>query len=90
MARMVVTLKIMPESEEVNLEELGENISKIIKKFEGEVGKTETEPIAFGLKALKLTFVIDESKGTEEITDKVSMIEGVSSAQVVDMRRTLG
>ena len=87
---MVVTLKIMPESEEVDLEELSENVSKIIKKFEGEVGKTETEPIAFGLKALKLTFVIDESKGTEEITDEVSMIEGVSSAQVVDMRRTIG
>ena len=87
---MVVTLKIMPEDTEVNLEELNKKVSEVISDFGGEVGKTETEPVAFGLRALKLVFIIDESKGTEEITDEISSIEGVSSAQVIDMRRTIG
>jgi len=35
-------------------------------------------------------FLLDESKGSEELTEKLSTIEGVSSANVTDMRRAVG
>ena len=52
--------------------------------------KDQIEPVAFGLNSLKIMFIIDESKGSEELTENISSIEGVSSAEVVDMRRTVG
>ncbi|HLC86481.1 MAG TPA: elongation factor 1-beta [Candidatus Nanoarchaeia archaeon] len=90
MARMLVTLKIMPVSPDVDLDSLKLKAKEIIKDLGGDVGKEELEPVAFGLKALKLTYIIDESKGIDEVCNSVSSIDGVSSAEAVDMRRTLG
>ena len=90
MAKMVVTLKIMPESLDVDLDFIKDEAKNIISKFSGDVGKEEFEPVAFGLKAVKLTYVIDESKGIDEVCDAVSNISGVGNVEAVDMRRTIG
>ncbi len=91
MAKMFVTLKIMPESTEVDLNLIRQKIKVIVTKYGGDLlNKDELEPIAFGLNALKLIFIIDESKGSDEISDEVSQIEGVSSSSVIDMRRAIG
>lgn len=91
MAKVVVTLKIMPESPDSDLKIVEEKAEEEIKKFGGEVGKKEVEPVAFGLKALKLYFVMDESKGsTEDLEKKISLISGVGSVTVEDVRRTVG
>jgi len=91
MARMLVTLKVMPDSVDLDLKELREKIKDVIAKESGELlDKDELEPVAFGLKALKLMFIIDESKGSETISDAVGSLEGVSSCTVIDMRRTVG
>ena len=55
MAQVVVTLKIMPESPETDLSLIQSKAEEEIKIFSGETEiKAEQEPIAFGLKALKL------------------------------------
>ena len=91
MAEVIVTLKIMPESPEINLEEMKETISKTIAEFNGEVGKTEVEPIAFGLMALNVIFIIDEAHGsTDDLEEAVQKLEGVQSAEVTDVRRAIG
>ncbi len=91
MAKVVVTLKIMPESPETNLDEIKEQASVLIKDFGGEVGKEGVEPVAFGLKSLSLIFVMDESKGdTEPLEQRISGIEGVASVEVTDLRRAIG
>ncbi len=92
MAQVVITLKVMPESPEVNLNEIKDKIIKDIKEFTGETEtKLEEEPIAFGLKALKIIFVMEESKGsTEELEKKIKEIEGINSVEVVDVRRAIG
>ena len=92
MADVIITLKIMPENPEVNLEELEVKINEEIKSFCGETQtKTEIEPVAFGLKALKIIFVMDESKGaTDELEKKISKLQSVNSVDVVDVRRALG
>lgn len=81
----------MPDSVDLDLKELREKIKDVIAKESGELlDKDELEPVAFGLKALKLMFIIDESKGSETISDAVGSLEGVSSCTVIDMRRTVG
>ena len=92
MANVVVSLKIMPESPEVDLNKIEEEAKKKIIEFAGEGDmKTEQEPVAFGLKAVKIIFVMDEAKGsTEPLEDTLSDIEGVNSVEITDVRRAVG
>ena len=92
MAQVVVTLKIMPESPDIDLSHIEIKANKKIKDFAGNTEtKSEEEPIAFGLKALKIIFVMNEEKGsTEELEKKISSINGVNSVEVIDVRRAIG
>jgi elongation factor 1-beta len=92
MTNVIVTLKIMPESVEVDLENLKNKLLDIIKEFAGEGDtKTEEEPIAFGLKALKILFIMDESLGsTETLEESIKAVEGIQSVEVTDVRRAIG
>ena len=91
-AKAILTLKVMPESVETDLKVIQLHIEKAIKEIYGEVGpiRVSDEPIAFGLRALKFEFIIDETLGSDPIEDKVRELEGVASAQVIDFRRAIG
>jgi len=81
----------MPENPETDLKAIEEKAKIFIAEYGGEVGKVEIEPIAFGLKALNLIFVSNEDIGsTDRLEQNVSSIEGVSSAEVIDVRRAIG
>ena len=92
MAQVVVTLKIMPQSPEVNLSELeGKAKKEIIKFCDSKEFRTEIQPVAFGLKALVILFVMDEKIGsTEALEQKISQLDGVESVEVPDVRRAVG
>jgi len=92
MAKVVVSLKIMPESPEIDLYCVKKDVMKRIVAFAGETEtKTEIEPIAFGLEALKILFVMDEDIGsTEKLEQEVEKIAGVNSVEVIDVRRAVG
>lgn len=92
MANVIITLKIMPVSPDVDLEKVEIEAKKKIASFAGKGEmKTEQEPIAFGLKALKILFVMDESKGsTESLEDEIKDIDGVNSVECTDVRRAVG
>jgi elongation factor 1-beta len=84
MANAIITLKIMPKSPSTDLEK--------IAAYAGEGDrKKEIEPVAFGLKALKMIFVMDEKKGSPEPLEKdIARIKGVNSVEVIDVRRAIG
>jgi elongation factor 1-beta len=93
MAKAIVTVKIMPEDPEVNLQAVQDTASEKIDAFVGESGEKryEIEPIAFGLKALKITFVMDEKIGTTDpLEQELASIDGVNSVDVIDVRRAIG
>ena len=92
MARIVVTFKIMPNDPSFDLTQLEASIKKEIVDFcDSSEFKVVIEPIAFGLKALKIMFLMDESRGsTEALENKISQIEGVESVECTDVRRTIG
>ena len=66
MGRVLMTYKVMPESVEIDLNNFEDEIKGKVISFGGEVIKVEAEEIAFGLKALKVIFSLDESKGDTE------------------------
>lgn len=88
----MMVVKVMPESVEIDLAKLKEDVEKIITELYGDVGeiRTEEEPIAFGLKALNFTFIMDEALGGDIIEERLDKVEEIASAKVVDFRRTLG
>ena len=91
MADVVVTLKIMPESPDMDFSHIETQARKYLTDFGGMVARVEEEPIAFGLKALKMMFILDEAKGsTEAVEHQIAQISGVTSVQVTDVRRTVG
>ena len=92
MANVIITLKIMPDSVDVDLHKIEADAKKKIIDFAGP-GDTKIEevPIAFGLKALQIIFVMDEDKGsTEKLEDDIKEIEGVKSVEVTDVRQAVG
>jgi len=90
MGTMLMTYKIMPSSPDVNLKELEGKIKEVLEKAEGKKIRFEQEPVAFGLKAIKAGFDLDESKNLDPIQEEIQNIENVSSIEVDDMRRAFG
>ena len=90
MGTALITLKLMPSSPEVNLEEIKEKVKPLIEKGLGKNPRFEEEPIAFGLKAIKVFFELDETIELEPIEESLGKIENVNSVQVIDMRRAFG
>lgn len=82
----------MPDAPDTDLAKIEEQAKAKITEFTGDDEfKSEQEPVAFGLKALKLTFVSDEDKGsTDDVEAKIAEIEGVNSVEAVDVRRAMG
>lgn len=91
MATVIVTMKIMPSSPDEDLDSIKAAAVKLIAAFGGTVGKTELEPIAFGLKAVVFMFAMAENLGdTEELEARIAAVQGVNSVQVTDVRRAIG
>ncbi|MBU0893848.1 MAG: elongation factor 1-beta [Nanoarchaeota archaeon] len=86
----LITLKIMPSSPEADLEEIKNKAKSIIEENKATKTRFEEEPIAFGLKAVKAFFDLDENHELEPIEESLKQIENISSVQVIDMRRAFG
>lgn len=76
MGMVAISLKVMPASPDVNLDKLKTQIAKSV-----EIKDARLEPIAFGLKALKL-LIVAKDIGTEEIEAKIKNIDGVADVIV--------
>jgi translation elongation factor aEF-1 beta len=86
----VIKIKIMPSSVDENLEIIKKEAEKSIVKRNGTNCRFEEESIAFGLKAIIVSFALDESLELEIVERDLEKIEGVNSVQVIDMRRAFG
>jgi elongation factor 1-beta len=92
MANAIVTVKIMPEDPSVDLKKIEVHALKDIEHYAGKGDtKVEIEPIAFGLKAIKIIFIVDEKMGgTEGLEKTLEKIPGVNSVETIDVRRAIG
>ncbi|MDY6774284.1 MAG: elongation factor 1-beta [Candidatus Nanohaloarchaea archaeon] len=83
MGEVAVVLKVMPEDTETDLEAVRDEIREKV-----DVQDLQEEEVAFGLRALKVSTVVDDSEGgTDEVEDALSGIGGVRSVEVEDLRK---
>jgi elongation factor 1-beta len=75
MGNVAVELKIMPESPEVDIEQLKVEISKKVK-----IQDSKVEPIAFGLNLLRILVIVPD-KEMGDIEGKLKEIKGISEVE---------
>ena len=90
MADAVVKIKIMPESPDANLDEIEKQAREILEKADAKSVTAEQQPVAFGLVALIITFLIPETFEQDPLEKSLGEIENVSSVQIIDFRRAFG
>ncbi|KKG17099.1 elongation factor 1-beta [Methanosarcina sp. 2.H.T.1A.6] len=88
MGEVAAKMKIMPESIDTDLVELKEKLKAAIPAGADLHGDIAEEPIAFGLKALILTLIVnDEEGGTEAVEEAFVKVSGVENVQILELYR---
>jgi elongation factor 1-beta len=84
MSKVLLTVKVMPEDANVNIKSLK---SEILSKIEANIQEI---PIAFGLIALHVSFLVEDKEGEVEKIERILReIKGVGEIEVIEMTRTL-
>ena len=87
MARVIITVRVMPQGVDVDLDDLLERIRKNVPEGT-DVRANEVVPVAFGLKALRINLARDESLGgTDDIEEALGNLEGVAQVEVETVSR---
>ncbi|MEK6825733.1 MAG: elongation factor 1-beta [Nanoarchaeota archaeon] len=89
-ATVVIIIKLMPESLDVNLQEIQKKAQDLLIPEGAKNISFQEVPLAFGLKALNVKMDMPEEKGTDLVEQKLSSIPGVSSVKIEDYRRAFG
>ena len=85
MGQVSITFEIMPESLEIDLEDIKSRVQDKIGDI-SKIEQTEIKPIAFGLKALMMNVLVDDSEGImDKLEAMIAEVEDVQSAKVVTM-----
>lgn len=86
MGNVIAILRVMPESIDIDLKQLSINLKKQVPSIQD----IKEEPIAFGLKALKVAAIIsDKEGGTEPLEKSIGAVKGVASAETIDLNRMI-
>ena len=83
MGSVITVFRILPDSPE--------NFDKVKSQVEMlKPARLEEEPIAFGLKAVKVTFIIPDTGGKmDELENKLNAIEGAQAVETLKVSRSL-
>ena len=74
MGKVATIFKLMPENPEVDIDKVVEDIKSKI-----DVKDIKIEPIAFGLKSVKVMVITDDSEGgADNIEKQLNEIDGIS------------
>lgn len=83
MGDVVVLFKVMPDDTETDLDALKDDIQDVV-----DIDGMEEEEVAFGLKAVKVSTIIEDAEGgPDEVQDTLRDIDGVRSVEIEDMNR---
>jgi len=91
MGFVLITVRLMPEDVETDLDKIREEVNSIVTKFGGKIEKIDKEPVAFGLVALIIILSLNEAiSNLDPLEDLLRNVVGVESAEVIDVRRMVG
>ncbi len=85
-----VQMKLMPDSPGADLTAIEKKAEEIIVSMHKTLVKVEEQPIAFGLKAIILSFAWNDEIDTEKLEAELQKIEHVSSVETLDVRKAFG
>jgi len=86
MGKVVALVRIMPDSADVDMKKLEADLRKKLPAIQ-DVG---VEPIAFGLKALKIAVIVEDREGgTDAVEQALAGVPGVSQAETVCVNRMI-
>ena len=80
MGQVALTLKVMPESPDVDMNQLKERI-----KQAADVKQLVENPVGFGLVMLEVLLVFYDKIGAGDFEGKISSIEGVGNVEAGDI-----
>jgi len=87
MGEVAIIFEIMPEGIETDLGEMKKNIEASVNDT-CQIQSAEEKPIAFGLKALVMTVVVQDEDGVMDMLEsKIADVEGVQNAKVVTLSK---
>ena len=85
MGSVAVIMRVMPESPEVDLEQL----KKALKQKLPGIQDIREDPIGFGLKAIKFAAIVNDAGGeTDAIEKSLNDIPGVERAEIIEVTLT--
>ncbi len=91
MAQVIATIRVMPAGTDTDLDELAKRVKEVLESHSAEMHQLEKKPVAFGLYSLDFMVSRDEDRGSfDELEAELRKIEGVNSAETIDVRRSVG
>lgn len=87
MGKVAAKLKVMPQSPEIDLDGLQEDLEAALPEG-AKIRGFERDEVAFGLVALLPTVIVpDDAGGTEAVEEAFGGVEGVESVSVENVGR---
>ncbi|ELY30317.1 elongation factor 1-beta [Halogeometricum borinquense DSM 11551] len=87
MGKVASKMKVMPNSPEIDLDELQERLEDSLPEG-AKINGFERDDVAFGLVALLPTVIVpDDAGGTEAVEEAFSDVDGVESVSVENVGR---
>ena len=89
MGEVLTTMKIMPDSPDIDLEAIKSTIESSMPEG-ARIKEISEEPIAFGLVAVILQFITEDGEGgSEPVEEMVQGIDGVASIEITGVGRLM-
>ncbi len=87
MGKVAAAIKIMPQSPDVDLDELQDRLESSLPEG-AKINGVERDDVAFGLVALIPTVIVpDDAGGTEAVEESFGNVDGVESVEVQNVGR---
>lgn len=87
MGKVAAAIKVMPNSPEIDLDDLQERLEATLPEG-AKINGVDRENVAFGLVALIPTVIVpDGAGGTEAVEDAFDEVDGVESVEVENVGR---
>ena len=87
MGKVAAQLKVMPQSPEIDLDDLEERLVAALPEG-AEINGSDTQDVAFGLVALIVAVVVpDDEGGTDAVEEAFADVDGVESVSVENVGR---
>jgi elongation factor 1-beta len=90
MAKLIARIKILPTDTEINLDGIIDRLRTSLPDGM-QVRNSVKEPIAFGLNALLVDFLLEDMEGQmEQLENAVRNMDGVSEIEILNLGRQAG